>query len=323
MQLTDTDIESQCDDAIVELIQHDVVMFLKLLTRANSNISDTLEGSVTSLQKSPRRHFSTGQTDIGLVLQTGLSQTHILIENKVMSPFTDLQPERYQEEVDGLNKTQTTAALSVLIAPEKYLKTSSQAQKFDARLSYEILVTEMGHSESLFNGIERCASGWIAEEIPAVTDNFQGYVELTKKYDNLFVKTKPTNKPVQSRTIYFHEDRAGLKQPYLPKIRFNHQWQEGRTKVLFAGWGQFRNRLESVMENDLQNTNILVDPNKTKSLGLMIPTPVIDNHKSFDDQKAIMIAGLNTAETLRQFLVSNKSLTEKWAKSIYRNSSCR
>lgn len=316
MQLKDTDIESQCDDAIVELMQRDTDAFLNLLTRENCNISGKLTGSVTSLQKSPRRHFSTGQTDIGLVLQTGLSQTHILIENKVMSPFTVLQPERYQEEVDGLNKTYKTAALSVLIAPEKYLKTSSQAQKFDARLSYETLVTEMGHSESLFKGIERCASGWIAEEIPAVTDNFQGYVELTRSFDNLFVKTKPTNKPVQSRTIYFHEDRAGLNQPYLPKIRFNHQWQEGRTKVLFAGWGQFRDRLESIMGNDLQNTNILVDPNKTKSLGLMIPTPAIDNHKSFEDQKAKMIAGLKSAEALRHYLVSNKALTQKWAKVV-------
>jgi len=179
-----------------------------------------------SLQKSPPRHFSTGQTDIGLVLQIGLSQIHILIENKVMSPFTVLQPERYQKEVDGLNKRLKCSALSVLIAPEKYLKTSSQASKFDMTLSYETLISQIGFSEILSKGIVRCDSGWIAEEVPAVTDNFQGYVELTKSFDKLFVKTKPTNKPVQSRTIYFREDRAGLNQPYLPKIRFNHQWQE-------------------------------------------------------------------------------------------------
>ena len=313
MQLKDTDIESQCDDAIVELMRRDTDIFLTLLARENSNISIELRGRVTSLQKSPSRHFSTGQTDIGLVLQTGLTQIHILIENKVMSPFTFMQPERYQEEVDRLNKRHKTSALSVLIAPEKYLTTSSQAQNFDARLSYETIVTELGPAESLTKGIARCANGWIAEEVPAVTHNFQGYVELTNSFDYLFVKTKPTNKPVQSRTIYFHEGRAGLNEPYLPKIRFNHQWQEGRTKVLFAGWGQFRDRLESVLANDLKNTNILVDPNKTKSLGLMIPTPVIDNHKSFEDQKPKMMAGLNSAEALRYFLASNRALTKKWA----------
>jgi len=73
------------------------------------------------------------------------------------------------------------------------------------------------------------------------------------------------------------------------------------------------------MREDLRNSNILVDPNKTKSLGLMIPTPVIDNHRSFADQKTNMMAGLNSADALRQFLILNRSLTLKWARRISNN----
>ena len=90
MQLKDTDIESQCDNTIVALIRANAEKFLALLTRENSGLSNELRGAVKQLQKSPRRHFSTGQTDIGLILRSGLSQTHLLIENKVMSPFTSL-----------------------------------------------------------------------------------------------------------------------------------------------------------------------------------------------------------------------------------------
>ena len=316
MQIKNTDIENQCDDAIIRLIQCDVRKFLDLLTNSNTHYSGKFIGDVKSLEKSPKRYHSNGQTDIGLVLQDGQNKTHILIENKVMSPFTDSQPERYQEEVSGLNRGRFSSALSVLICPEKYLKTSSHTLKFNLRLSYEDLISSFGSSPTLQKGIDRCAQGWIAEEVPVVTDNFRGYVGLTKKFDRLFVKTKPTNKPVQSRTIYFNEDKAGLNQPHLPRIRFNHQWQEGRTKVLFAGWGQFRDVLETVMDSDLRDTAIRVDPNKTKSLGLMISTPIIDNHKSFEEQKWDMIKGLSAAETLRMFLVSNDTLTKKWVKII-------
>lgn len=110
--------------------------------------------------------------------------------------------------------------------------------------------------------------------------------------------------------------KAGLSHFELPRIRFNHQWLEGRTKILFAGWGQYKGLLKNKMQTDLTDSGIYIDPNKTKSLGMMVPTPIIDNHKTFTDQLEKMLEGLAKAEFLRNYFVNNIEIFQNWAKII-------
>lgn len=209
MQIKDTDIERQCDDILVEIIRTRYEEFLKLCKSKNATELESQGALSPYVEKSPPRKYSTGQTDIGFSFKQVGKDHHLLIENKVMSPFTYRQPERYAEEVRGINSQQNILAYSLLICPQKYLVTSSHAQKFDLVLSYEDLISTFGMNATLERAIERCEQGWIAEEVRSVTDNFLAYISLSEEFEKLSIKTRPTNKPVQSRTIYFDEKKSG------------------------------------------------------------------------------------------------------------------
>lgn len=316
VQIENSNIEHQVDVFLLEHLIRDkdfVAWFVQLVSERTQKAIPFSEWAVSL--NPPRLSVQAGQTDIGLFLH-GSTKTAILIENKVMSPFTNRQPERYVEECRALRDAGEFAdALCIIVCPADYLtRAKNNCAKFTSWVSYEEISEYLGRSVLLETAIERCKDGWIAEEIESVSNNFMGYTSLVDKgFPLLRVKTKPTNKPTQSRTVYFDERFSKITHPQLPPIILNHQWQEGRAKLLFRGWGIHRQTLETIIHSDLEGTAFEVDPNRTKSLGLMIATPVVNNHKSFDSQIDAMIAGIDSVDQLREWFRANLNAVLRWA----------
>ena len=312
VQIQNTDIEGRCDDVVVDLVSTSPDFRSWLEITLAQRLGTSFPQSFSRCEKSPGRSHTRGQTDIGIFYKDKRGSLVLLIENKVMSPFTPDQVSRYLEEVKALTHD-NQKAYAILMCPARYAEKASGAKRLHAHVSYEEILKETGGNRELEDAVERCRTGWVAEEIPEVTHIFEVCFSLiATSFPSLKMKTKPSNKPTQSRTIYFDEKHAGICGSEWPSAILNYQLQEGRVKVLFRGWGRHRDKLEPIITKDLRGTPYAVDPNRTGSFGIMKNVPPVDNHGNAMEQSDKMRQGLEAAAELHSFIRKNLSLVKGW-----------
>ncbi len=314
MQKADRDLEAQVDALLVALFNERREFVEWFCGRLNHKKPVIPQFDTASASRSPSRRCARGQTDVGLEL-AGKQRCCVLIENKVRHHFEDEQPERYREECSGLVTGKFfDVAVSVLVAPKRYITSIGAAiTKFDGHVTYEEINDRLGGNPLLLKAIRHCETGWIAESIPAVSANFEGYAELVKRaYPELRLITKAGNNPTQSRTAQFDSGFAVDIPDGVPYVWLLHQWQEGRAKLLFKGWGEHRSVLGPLIATDVAADSMTLDPNKSKSLGMMVRTPVINNHGKFGDQVDAFVAGLDAVRGLREWYLANTPKVTKW-----------
>lgn len=305
MQIIASDIEGQVDREVVDRVNRDPAIARWLWQRGTGGAAPA---AIVAVKSPPRRH-STGQTDLALIAEA--ARGIVLIENKVMHTLSRDQCERYRQERDGL-RGEGWQATTALMAPRRYLDSAAgEATQFDAQISYEAMQTQMPQNPVLTRAIERCERGYLAEGIPAVTDNFLGYQNLLRAcFPSLKLMTRAGNNPTQSRTAKF--EFPAHTPPGVPIVHLSHQWQEGRAKIIFWTWGEKRERLGPVIAADVREAGFYLDPNRTKSLGFMKPTPVIDNHRPFEANKPLFLAGLETVMELRSWYMNHLDIVSRW-----------
>ena len=88
--------------------------------------------------------------------------------------------------------------------------------------------------------------------------------------------------------------------------------------MTFGGWGRALPILKEVIERDLVALNVTVSANPpTKArpnpgLTVACPTPPVDNQKDFAQQERLLIAGMQQAKTLRDWLSKNILAVRNW-----------
>ena len=320
MQLKDRNIEGQVDDFLYTELNQDntaLAAFCKIISgRALPEIDDAQD---IQIQKSPQRVLKNGQTDTGLFFRNRSENVAILIENKVISPFTPRQPERYVEEKKALLKEgRFDKVATVVIAPEKYCGADNRVQLFDGVVPYEEFVALFPGTSIIKKAIDYCEAGWVAEDVPQVSQNFpglccnhQGRIPWPHNEDKGQKQAFAVSNHILSRTHRLLTEK-------LAAIILNHQWQEGRAKLLFRGWGAFRRLLTPIVERDLTGTALEIDPNRTKSFGLMLPTPVVQNTSGMN-QLNEMIEGLSAVQELADWYSTNHQTISRWTDVINRD----
>lgn len=309
MQIAGSDIEGQVDRLLVERMNVDpsfAEWFWNVVSSQRRRLSPFQEAKA---QRNYPRRFAGGQTDIGL---TSLpNRVAILIENKVIHKLSMDQCLRYQKERDGLISIGWSASI-VLTAPKRFLeKTRALINNFDACISYESIDEKLGGSTLLCKAIERCERGYIAEGMPSVTTNFEGYAELIRRgFPKLTLITPIGNNPTQSRTAKF--DVPKNVPNGVPIVHLIHQWQQGSAKILFWGWGKHRSILEPIINSDVSSYGFLVEPNSGKSLAFMRATPIIDNRADFHTNLERLTDGLEVIEELHDWYMRNIPIVSKW-----------
>lgn len=271
---------------------------------------------------SPRREkpdAPKGQTDIGLYFSDEKTEAVLLVENKIFSPFTARQPERYREEADWLVQAGHFAhAVPVLLCPARYRdRARISAAKFPVCVTYEQLAERLpqeGRYE-VVRAIKRCETGLITFEVPAVGNCFEGYKFLLKQLrPDITMITSEVGKGGRARTVRFSINLVGGGRSRDNKITLLHQWQEGRAKILLDNSRRRADSsaLEQLMQHDGNPFGMKLDPNGSGSVGLFLPTPQIVNDGEWDGQIEAAIIGIEKVGLLADWLCGNPQTWRKW-----------
>jgi len=119
---------------------------------------------------------SLGESDITILVKKNGRRHGLLIENKIDAEAQPNQYQRYCLRGEEGIRTNSYDSFSVfLTAPQKYLDSNEEAQKYPNRISYENMLTVLKDHNRLFDtallakAIEKKESGYTVQEVPAIT----------------------------------------------------------------------------------------------------------------------------------------------------------
>ena len=125
-----------------------------------------------------------GESDITVVLSNGNNRIGLLIEDKIDAPAMEEQANRYSIRGENLKSSNAIDEYYVfIIAPQKYLDSNTEAQKYPYRISYETILNNLSDDYSkavLSKALDEAKNGYIVKEDKAVTEfwnNFYDYIE--------------------------------------------------------------------------------------------------------------------------------------------------
>ena len=117
-----------------------------------------------------------GESDITVIVKQNDSLCGLLIENKIDAQAMPEQYARYCQRGENGIKNQTYSDYAVFItAPQSYLDTNPEAQKYPYQISYETILDYFKSTNSPFEcEIIRCAidkqkSKYVVQEVPSIT----------------------------------------------------------------------------------------------------------------------------------------------------------
>jgi hypothetical protein len=317
VQINGSDIENQVSRLLVQYLNERPEFAAWYWQKVSAQRRPLPAFTVGHAEFSPRRQHTTGQTDFGLTTTT--SRSTILTENKVIHHLDKDQRDRYRRERDGLISDGWATAIA-LTAPARYLQAVSNAtDDFDASVSYEAINQFLGGDPLITKAILRCEQGYLAQGIPAVTSNFEGYAQLVRvAFPKLCLLTKAGTNPTQSRTTQFDSGFAIQHPTGVPYVWLLHQWQQGTVKLLFKDWAAYRAQLTPIMSGDVATAGYAIDPGTptVKSLGFMRRTPVVNNHAPFKQNEEAFIEGLRAVHEIKDWYLTHLEIVAAWVSRV-------
>lgn len=218
---------------------------------------------VISVINSVTQDKESGESDLELFVNLDDGQRlGLLIENKINAQWQKDQAERYHARAKEY-KTQATLdrAITVVVAPDKYLTGNESAEVFDARITYEAICEWLAASDNsartkhktdiLRAALDKSSLSYQMAVDESVTTFYHSLEKLcAAKFAALEMKP-PGEKPRDSRIAYFSPDE-------LPKgIKIACQFKKHRSVLMFSRQGnkafcRFKERMGSVIESGME-----------------------------------------------------------------------
>ena len=294
---------------------------------------------------SKRRTRSRREIDIFIELQTrDAGRRALLIENKLDATEQPDQAESYREELHRIADDYSGAAM-LIVCPQAYTREHAAfTKKFDAVVTYEELADYFERGAVSLNG-EGAMRARFRRDIldQAVNKHRRGYTpvpndivgDFNARYVALLAEVapairpgksmlKPANPDESTSMIFDHgASLADLPQDVRP-TRFAHELGRGQdhranyVAVTFGGWGPAVFVLRDAIEHELAALAAVVSakpPTKVRpnpGLTVACATPPVDNQKDFAAQRDLLIAGIEQAAVLREWLRSNTPVLRAW-----------
>lgn len=304
--------------------------------------------TTSSVLHSKRRTRSRREIDIfvDLALTDG-SRAALLIENKLDATEQPDQAESYREELTILAEPFAKRAMAI-VCPDQYRADHKEfVEKFDAAITYEELAHHFRES-STGSDVEAARMSFRADLLDqAVRKSRRGYTPLPNaviggfnaQYVALLRQAAPNivpgpsmlkdANPDESVSMIFDHARSFANLPKeIRPTRFAHEFGRGMehranyVAVVFGGWGS---ALSVVKEQFLKDTAVLgaafssKPATKTRpnpGLVMTCQTPAIDNQADFGAQTPSILAGIQQATALRDWLLQNQSLLFRWKRQV-------
>ena len=214
-----------------------------------------------------------GESDITVIVEKDGHKVGLLIEDKIDAIAMDLQPERYVSRGDkGVENHSYDDYKIFIIAPQEYLDSNSYAKKYQYQISYEeirVVLKDDLYARSLIDkAIEEKRNGYNPIEDENVTEFWSRYYEFIKQYP-------------QIRMNKVHGPRGSSAQwPELhtnyPQVKIIHKADRGYMDLTFNGTADYPEIFKKYVPDISVPTG--------KSLAVRMDVPILDFHKSFDDQ---------------------------------------
>ncbi len=282
----------------------------------------------TSIDEPAARHSVTapskaqGETDVEFGFTSDGRRTLILIENKIDAPFQPRQAERYRERAVQLCESgECTECLTVLLAPDEYLTSTSGCEEFDVTVSYEqmrghFLKRGQGNDELarrcryrvgvLDQAINRYRRGYTAIPDETMTKFWSAYYQQARQTAPELGMARPGAKPAGSTFICF----VGIEQqPGLPRCLIVHKFTHGYVDLELAGLAGHLEELESSLRPVLAEEMHL--RRAGRSLAVTIDVPVLSVEIAFEEQAAAAGAGIRAAMKLRSWLLEHSGMLRR------------
>jgi len=208
--------------------------------------------SAASLSEARRSvKTDTGESDLELTFQGHAGAVKVLIENKVDAAFRPNQPQRYVQRADEYRRSgKYREVVTVLMAPEVYFGDEPDSYGFDAKITYENVLSWFSATERksprteyklalLEAAIDRGRSGWKLVPHPNVSQFWQFYWQLAEKIAPQLSMPVPKKEiPAGSHFIVFRP--ATLP----PNVKLKHKVGYGHVDLEFRDMGDRLREME-------------------------------------------------------------------------------
>lgn len=293
---------------------------------------------------SKRRTRNRREIDIFVEISAeGGQLSGLLIENKLTEPEQERQAESYREEIARIRSDYSEAAMLIVCPKAYHVQNFEFTSKFDSVVMYEELhayfskrAGEAGplarrmafRAEILDQAIHKRRRGYMPVPNEVVGDFNARYVALLSEVMPDIRPGKsmlqPANPDESTSMIFDHgASLAELPKDIRPR-RFAHELGRGSKRranyvaVTFGGWGVALPHIKERLKEDAANLGAAFEakpPKKGRSnpgLVMSIPSPPVDNQKSFDEQSRLLIEGMEQAGLLRRWLLDNQDILRSW-----------
>lgn len=143
-------------------------LFLKKIGYQSANII-SVEHSFTDNEL--------GESDITVIVMIENKRIGLLIENKIDAKAMPEQCARYSQRGDrGIKRGEYDDFAVFLIAPQSYIDSNDEAQKYTNRIPYEEILQFFEATDKIYDteiiraAIEKQAQGYTVQEVPAITE---------------------------------------------------------------------------------------------------------------------------------------------------------
>lgn len=258
--------------------------FVKLFSdKVNERVS-----RIISVQQS-KVDSEHGESDMTVIAECNGVKVGFLIEDKIDAIAMPRQCKRYFLRGEkGINGGDYDRFHVFIIAPEKHLSENDEAKHYPNQVSYESILEYFRQyddarsqfkAQQIEQAIYKQKHGYQVIENTDVTDFWEKYIAYQKEYySHLYLVTGGGKKGSAATWPHYN---TRIKGVYL-----SHKSEKGYVDLTFSGTWDRVNELEAVLRKTLgqfEEKGITLQK-AGKSTVLRFIVPVVDFHKSFEDQ---------------------------------------
>lgn len=250
-----------------------------------------------------------GESDLELTYKSPSGLIRLLIENKVDASFQPDQPQRYAERAERYRKTRKyTDVITIVMAPEVYFGDENSTCGFDARVTYEFLLSWFEKSDIgmrkdykltiLRGAIDRSRKGWKLVPHKGVSHFWKSYWDLSEKIaPQLSMPLPKPEIPADSHFIVF-------KPASLPEgVSLLHKVGYGHVDLQFAGMGNALLEMEQLYRPYLLQSMRIEKAGKSAVIRLRVE-PIDMKTTLFTKAEALVQKGIESASLLLEWFTS-------------------
>lgn len=240
-----------------------------------------------------------GESDITVIIMVNNKKIGLLIENKIDAKAMHNQCGRYYLRGErGKEAGEYDDYAVFLIAPELYIKTNEEAQKYVNKVTYEeiydffVVAGRIFDSEIIKSATKKQEQGYIVQEVPAIT-------EFWKK---LYIYCCESNKEIE---MYKAEGPKGPRSTWpqfkvpLKGTALYYKAEPGVVDLQFSGKSEDGNRLRSDLLEIKQEDMHWIETGSSLSLRIKVkPMNFRKEFGQYAEELKLMIDAVERMTTL-------------------------